>query len=171
MVNWLYLSANTNEYKRSAALMAPRLLTWLALLCFSETQVCSTYLSSFNINTKKPWEILVFQVFHRCGRKEGQIRFPEKRGFWGKISRLQQPRLSPSEGLDFFPFGFKLITFLSRLTRWKSGKEIRHQGVEPGKGQEWLKWVDLLSFRFSEKITANILMLPQHLCFSVLFNF
>ena len=84
MVNWLYLLANTNGYKRSAALMAPRLLTWLALLCFSETQACSIYLSSFNINIKKPWEILVFQVFQRCGRKEGQIRFPEKRGFGGK---------------------------------------------------------------------------------------
>ena len=119
-------------------LVAPWLLTWLALLCFSETEACSLSIWVVLTSTqKKPWEILVFQVFHRCGRKEGQIRFPEKRGFWGKISRLQQPRLSPSEGLDFFPFGFKLITFLSRLTRWKSGKEIRHQGVEPGKGQEW----------------------------------
>ena len=83
MVNWLYLSANTTEYKRSAALMAPRLLTWLALLCFSETQACSIYLSSFNINIKKTLGDTCVSSLSSVW-KEGQIRFPEKRGFGGK---------------------------------------------------------------------------------------
>ena len=138
MANWLYLLQNTNGYKRSAAPGGTLTLNVTRIIMlFRNTSVLSIYLSSFNINTKKTLGDTCVSSLSTVWKEGRSDKVPGKKGILGKISRLQQPRLSPSEGLDFFPFGFKLITFLSRLTRWKSGKEIRHQGVEPGKGQEW----------------------------------